>query len=172
MQLCCLRQPLTPAIFALAKTLPFASDCNVSHLLSQMLVVGLSGLEPPTSRLSGVRSNRLSYRPIGSLSGSKFFSYPTFSIFLCECSCYLHAHSKINSATPVIFSNLWLLPTLGMCYNSNFLFRLSSELRSACHTHRFRERRYLASFACYALASQAHSIAAPLLNDMVGEITL
>ena len=29
-----------------------------------MLVVGLSGLEPPTSRLSGVRSNRLSYRPM------------------------------------------------------------------------------------------------------------
>ena len=26
--------------------------------------VGLSGLEPPTSRLSGVRSNRLSYKPI------------------------------------------------------------------------------------------------------------
>ena len=31
-------------------------------------LVGLSGLEPPTSRLSGVRSNRLSYKP--SLSGS------------------------------------------------------------------------------------------------------
>ena len=28
------------------------------------LLVGLSGLEPPTSRLSGVRSNRLSYKPI------------------------------------------------------------------------------------------------------------
>ena len=26
--------------------------------------VGLSGLEPPTSRLSGVRSNQLSYKPI------------------------------------------------------------------------------------------------------------
>ena len=26
-------------------------------------LVGLSGLEPPTSRLSGVRSNRLSYKP-------------------------------------------------------------------------------------------------------------
>ena len=31
----------------------------------QMLkVVGLSGLEPPTSRLSGVCSNRLSYKPV------------------------------------------------------------------------------------------------------------
>ena len=28
-------------------------------------VVGLSGLEPLTSRLSGVRSNHLSYRPEG-----------------------------------------------------------------------------------------------------------
>ena len=28
------------------------------------VLVGLSGLEPPTSRLSGGRSNRLSYKPI------------------------------------------------------------------------------------------------------------
>ena len=33
-------------------------------------MVGLSGLEPPTSRLSGVRSNRLSYKPISRPSGS------------------------------------------------------------------------------------------------------
>ena len=35
--------------------------------------MGLSGLEPPTSRLSGVRSNRLSYKPI---SGFRFSSLP------------------------------------------------------------------------------------------------
>ena len=29
-----------------------------------VLMVGTSGLEPPTSRLSGVRSNHLSYAPI------------------------------------------------------------------------------------------------------------
>ena len=28
-----------------------------------IILVGLGGLEPPTSRLSGVRSNHLSYKP-------------------------------------------------------------------------------------------------------------
>ena len=44
-------------------------------------LVGLSGLEPPTSRLSGVRSNRLSYRPIQVVS-----SLFSFSV---ECLCTL-----------------------------------------------------------------------------------
>ena len=35
----------------------YNSGCN-------RIQVGLSGLEPPTSRLSGVRSNQLSYKPI------------------------------------------------------------------------------------------------------------
>ena len=30
----------------------------------RFVLMGLSGLEPPTSRLSGVRSNRLSYKPL------------------------------------------------------------------------------------------------------------
>ena len=38
--------------------------------------MGLSGLEPPTSRLSGVRSNRLSYKP-------GYVSYSFLRRFLC-----------------------------------------------------------------------------------------
>jgi hypothetical protein len=34
-----------------------------AHHASGASMVGLGGLEPPTSRLSGVRSNHLSYRP-------------------------------------------------------------------------------------------------------------
>ena len=36
-------------------------------------MVGLGGFEPPTSPLSGVRSNQLSYRPSRSLLASKQF---------------------------------------------------------------------------------------------------
>ena len=39
-------------------------------------MVGLGGLEPPTSRLSGVRSNHLSYKPIEinyTLAGARGF---------------------------------------------------------------------------------------------------
>ena len=35
-------------------------------------MVGLSGLEPPTSRLSGGRSNRLSYKPICLVAGDQW----------------------------------------------------------------------------------------------------
>ena len=34
-------------------------------------LVGLGGVEPPTSPLSGVRSNQLSYRPYGPASGAQ-----------------------------------------------------------------------------------------------------
>ena len=37
---------------------------NHFQLIYSFKVVGLSGLEPLTSRLSGVRSNQLSYRPL------------------------------------------------------------------------------------------------------------
>lgn len=38
--------------------------CFQYHCQSNVTLLGLSGLEPPTSRLSGVRSNHLSYKPI------------------------------------------------------------------------------------------------------------
>ena len=42
-------------------------------------MVGSSGLEPPTSRLSGVRSNRLSYEPILSRADGRFLLPPCIS---------------------------------------------------------------------------------------------
>ena len=40
-------------------------------------IMGLSGLEPPTSRLSGVRSNQLSYKPINLATSYSSVSSPT-----------------------------------------------------------------------------------------------
>ena len=42
--------------------------------------MGLSGLEPPTSRLSGVRSNQLSYKPIFFRFGGHLLSHAVSSI--------------------------------------------------------------------------------------------
>ena len=40
-------------------------------------LVGLRGLEPPTSRLSGVRSNHLSYKPMLVFGDGRRFRLPT-----------------------------------------------------------------------------------------------
>ena len=55
--------------------------------------MGLSGLEPPTSRLSGVRSNQLSYKPF---CFRKFFIYS---------GSHLLSHT-VSSAVP---SAVWVL---------------------------------------------------------------
>ena len=55
--------------------------------------MGLSGLEPPTSRLSGVRSNQLSYKPF---CFRKFFIYSGSHLF---------SHT-VSSAVP---SAAWVL---------------------------------------------------------------
>ena len=48
------------------------------YLLSLILKdLGLSGLEPPTSRLSGVRSNRLSYKPFFMNSAATYSPTPS-----------------------------------------------------------------------------------------------
>ena len=78
--------------------------------------MGSSGLEPPTSRLSGARSNLLSYEPV--LKSLVIFSYPIgygddgirthdpllagqvlsqLSYTPIRCSLLLQAHSKLNN---------------------------------------------------------------------------
>ena len=37
--------------------------CRPSSVICRPILVGLGGLEPPTSRLSSARSNQLSYKP-------------------------------------------------------------------------------------------------------------
>ena len=68
-----------------------------------LLMVGLGGLEPPTSRLSGVRSNQLSYKPTNKtfLILQYFFDFGnTFcKIFDLFCWCIniiLYKHSLVN----------------------------------------------------------------------------
>ena len=42
------------------------TNFTLHYAVFKVLLVGSSGLEPPTSRLSGVRSNQLSYEPMQS----------------------------------------------------------------------------------------------------------
>ena len=57
---CCLES--LDAVFGLGHLRCPAS--NPSSASQEIFLVGSSGLEPPTSRLSGVRSNHLSYEPL------------------------------------------------------------------------------------------------------------
>ena len=46
----------------------FLREFTILYAVVKVLLVGSSGLEPPTSRLSGARSNPLSYEPSFALS--------------------------------------------------------------------------------------------------------
>ena len=56
--------PLLREVMAFFTLVGLSGPFLFSERLWLQTQMGLSGLEPPTSRLSGVRSNRLSYKPI------------------------------------------------------------------------------------------------------------
>ena len=59
-------------------------------------MVRLSGLEPPTSRLSGVRSNQLSYRP----SFNRCFGFILRRYKSQVSSAYCHTPAGLTFRTP------------------------------------------------------------------------
>ena len=66
----------------------------ISSNMSQL--VGLGGLEPPTSRLSGVCSNQLSYEPISSARGRRLSRLP-LSPF-CAMQSFHFTQLRVHSA--------------------------------------------------------------------------
>ena len=92
-------------------TPPFGFLFNSIGLAFKLM--GLSGLEPPTSRLSGVRSNRLSYKPISIWQPPAFPYRHQYSIIgrfrlnhrvrdVDGCFPKAHRHQKIASRTLVL----------------------------------------------------------------------
>jgi hypothetical protein len=80
------------------------ADSSTTELLRNNklnIMVGLNGLEPSTSRLSGVRSNQLSYRPIiyGAGDGNRTHDN---SLEGCSFTTKLHPHNYKCSLIPVV----------------------------------------------------------------------
>ena len=73
--------PKLPPGFVPGFPLPVTRDLSTRNICGFNPLVGSSGLEPPTSRLSGVRSNHLSYEPICLSAGRPFLSGPFFRSF-------------------------------------------------------------------------------------------
>ena len=60
----------------------FLREFTILYAVVKVLLVGSSGLEPPTSRLSGARSNQLSYEPVCCLARFLSASSPPFTLSL------------------------------------------------------------------------------------------
>ena len=68
------------------------ANFTLHYAVFKVLLVGSSGLEPPTSRLSGVRSNQLSYEP--KLCSGR----PALGRFPSESGCFLCQLSLVKKA--------------------------------------------------------------------------
>ena len=77
-----------------------ARDCEVYLIINEQFatknnakLVGLGGFEPPTSPLSGVRSNQLSYRPEG--NRECLFSYLRVTTFSSFAQCKIKSYQEV-----------------------------------------------------------------------------
>ena len=102
------------------------------HIRIFRFMVGLGGLEPPTSRLSGVRSNHLSYKPI----------MLVFSLFYCVAAqslvSYIHEYAPSSLIrAPCIKAKILRIPHACLlsaslrCCSLSAVLTYSSMLRSS-----------------------------------------
>ena len=102
-------------------------------------LVGLGGLEPPTSRLSGVRSNQLSYKPLAfySVTGNGDGEIRTLDPLLAR-----QVLSQLSYAPVVI----WQPPTFPYRYQYSIIGRLSLNHRvrdeNGCFPKTHRHQKY------------------------------
>ena len=80
-------------------------------------VVGPSGLEPPTSCLSGTRSNLLSYDPSSRLV-SVLFSLGSLGLFVLGGDDGIRTHDPLLAGQ--VLSQLSYTPVCGFCFFSTF----------------------------------------------------
>ena len=93
-------------------------QASLRSLSSSEKCMGLSGLEPPTSRLSGVRSNRLSYKPLLLSFGNTIISLRSM-----RCAIFLNSNFAL---LVLIKKNMWRHPpTLPYCFRYSTIGRLS-----------------------------------------------
>ena len=76
--------------------------------------MGLSGLEPPTSRLSGVRSNRLSYKPLFAL----------FKILIMKALNFHSGDGEIRTLDPLLARQVLSQLSYAPIFHSLFSFFL------------------------------------------------
>ena len=107
------------------------------YLAFMLSMVGSNGIEPSTSRLSGVRSNHLSYEPILSrvLSSSSYFFCSSLYLLMC----FYKTHWKINNK-PLLWEESFL-PSQSRIYFwkniSSKPFSFSLERRWSSRTFRY-----------------------------------
>ena len=98
--------------------------------------MGTSGLEPPTSRLSGVRSNHLSYAPIRSYYGRSFPLIPLGGDEEDRTPDPLRARQVLSqlSYTPKFFKGLGSVLYLFCCEDAVFSApsKLNNNFRFPC----------------------------------------